>query len=126
MVISKFIRNIDYEKRLALASFAIELLAVDRDYDNKGLSAFSELFAALDLEDETDIRNVLETDYANSLKDLDFAEAITIVATFVSIRWDDGSVSSIETPHLEATLNKSGINPDYIPQLIEGITKTRT
>ncbi len=120
---TNYIRNMEYEKRLAIASFASRIIYADDAVDENEISAFRALFSILDLDEETDMKTIKEIDYSNILKDFDHFEVITLGASLGIIAMADGTISPQETAYMEQVLNKSGLGPDLIPEFIKSFTQ---
>jgi uncharacterized tellurite resistance protein B-like protein len=123
MDFDKILNNLSNEKKLALASFGMDVIRADGEIFKVEAIVLANILDRLGLDIEKDIKAITENDYSSVLKKFNHDEAMTLGVLLGAIAASDGVVSFLETSLIEELLNKSGIDPEFIPELLEIISK---
>ncbi len=122
MDIETTFKNLTHEKKMAFARFAIEVANADGEVSQEEvLAVFAICTLKLGIDsDEFDV--IVNTDYTSTLKTFSHEEAILLGGLLAVIAHADGIVSFSEVDHIKELLLQSGIEPAYVPAVLETIT----
>ena len=120
MDLDKVVKELSYEKKLAIARFALEVAAADGEIDQSELLTILAICQAkLDLDLTDKIDTITETDYNSVLVKFSMEEAVFLGIVLGVIAKADGVVSSVEVRHTRSLLQQAGLNNVLIEAVIE-------
>lgn len=120
MDLDKVVKELSYEKKLAIARFALEVAAADGEIDQSELMTIIAICQAkLDFDLTDKIDTITETDYKSVLVKFSMDEAVFLGIVLGVIANADGVVSSVEVRHTRSLLEQAGLNNVLIEAVIE-------
>lgn len=120
MDLDKVVKELSYEKKLAIARFALEVAAADGEIDKSELMTILAICQAkLDFDLTDKIDTITETDYKSVLVKFSMDEAVFLGIVLGVIANADGVVSSVEVRHTRSLLEQAGLNNVLIEEVIE-------
>ncbi len=120
------LKDLSYEKKLALTSFAIHVAAADGEITDDELDIINNITGILEIDATQEvIDKIVNNDYSRYLPQFKKDEAIALGYILGVVATADGRVSFSESSEINNMLLQSGINPEYIPIVLETITSYR-
>lgn len=116
---------LSYEKKLAIARFALEVAAVDGEITTNEIGFINNLCSQLlgiDLGDKLD--TIMEEEYKDVLSrfSMDEAKVLGVILSYLSKM--DGKISNAEIEHTRSLLKQTGMEENYIDFLINFILES--
>ncbi len=119
----QLVKGLSYEKKLALASFAVQVAAADGEITEDEMQFIAGITLHLEIDATQEvIDKIVNNDYSRYLPQFNKDEALALGFILGVVATADGRVSFSESSQINNMLLQSGINPEFIPIILETIT----